>query len=96
MNRYFMGARPSTERHLFSVPIPISSSEKMAEATALTDTSKPGYFSVKFSPEAGYYVLVYKGPSTPWTKVVNADSSCESFNYDISLGKLIEGSIRID
>lgn len=68
-----MAAKPSTERHLFSVPIPTQSSEKAVEPQALTDVSKPSYYATKFSPEAGFYVLNYLGPSTPWTKVVDSD-----------------------
>ena len=44
------------------------------EPTALTDTTKPGYYDAKFSPEAGFYILQYDGPSIPWTKVVNSES----------------------
>lgn len=72
--RYFIAAKPSVERHLFSAPIPISSSEKSVEPRALTDTTKPGYYQAKFSPEAGFYVLSYLGPNIPWTKVVSVDS----------------------
>lgn len=38
---------------------------------ALTDATKPSYYSSEFSPEAGFYVLNYQGPGTPWTKVVD-------------------------
>jgi dipeptidyl aminopeptidase len=54
------------------VPIPTLSSEKV-EPKALTDITKPSYYSSKFSPEAGFYVLNYLGPTTPWTKVVDSD-----------------------
>ncbi|KAF9529024.1 dipeptidyl aminopeptidase [Crepidotus variabilis] len=74
---YFTAAKPSTERHILSVPIPTSKSEKAVEPKALTDTTKPGYYAAKFSPEAGFYVLTYSGPNTPWTKVVTVDSSNE-------------------
>ncbi|KDR80915.1 hypothetical protein GALMADRAFT_241446 [Galerina marginata CBS 339.88] len=70
---YFQAAKPSTERHLFSVPIPTLTTEKIIEPKALTDVTKPSYYSTKFSPEAGFYVLSYLGPSTPWTKVVDVD-----------------------
>jgi len=73
MNRYFQAAKPSTERHIFSVPIPTSNSEKVAEPTPLTDVTKPGFFSTKFSPGAGFYVLDYNGPDIPWTKVVDSN-----------------------
>lgn len=72
-HRYFRAATPSTERHLYSVPIPTSSSHIAIEPKPLTDTMKPGYFSTRFSPGAAFYVLNYHGPSTPWTKVVDVD-----------------------
>ena len=75
--RYFLAAKPSIERHVFSVAIPTSSSAKLVEPKALTDTAKPGYYSARFSPEAGFYVLNYIGPGIPWTKVVDVDS-CEA------------------
>ena len=74
--RYFAAAKPSTERQLFLVPIPTGRSKKAVEPTALTDTTKPGYYAAKFSPQAGFYVLSYSGPGIPWTKVVNAET-CE-------------------
>ncbi|KAF8957141.1 dipeptidyl peptidase IV N-terminal region-domain-containing protein [Flammula alnicola] len=70
---YFTAAKPSTERHLYSVPIPTISSEKVGEPKALTDAAKSSYYSSAFSPGAGFYVLSYLGPSTPWTKVVDTD-----------------------
>lgn len=74
---YFEAAKPSTERHIFSVPIPTISSEKLVEPEALTDVTKPSYYSAKFSPQAGFYVLNYKGPSTPWYKIIQTDDPCE-------------------
>jgi hypothetical protein len=71
-----MAATPSTERHLYSVPIPITSSgpdEKIPEPQALTDVTKSSFYGSNFSPEAGFYVLNYQGPSTPWTKVLDTD-----------------------
>ncbi|KAF8159267.1 dipeptidyl aminopeptidase [Crassisporium funariophilum] len=73
---YFLAAKPSsTQRHLYSVPIPTISSEKIVEPTALTDATKPSYYSAKFSPEAGFYVLSYQGPGTPWHKVVQVNNA---------------------
>ncbi|KAF9482998.1 hypothetical protein BDN70DRAFT_874224 [Pholiota conissans] len=70
---YFTAATPSTERHVYSVPIPISSDAKVEAPKALTDKTKPGYYSTRFSPGAGFYVLTYHGPGVPWTKVVYVD-----------------------
>lgn len=74
---YFVAAKPSTERHIFSVPIPTISSEELVEPKALTDVTKPSYYSAKFSPQAGFYVLSYRGPSTPWHKIIQTDNSCK-------------------
>ena len=74
---YFVAAKPSTERHIFSVPIPTISSEELVEPKPLTDVTKPSYYSAKFSPQAGFYVLNYQGPSTPWHKIVQTDNSCK-------------------
>ena len=72
--RYFLAAKPSIERHVFSVAIPTSTSAKLVEPKALTDTAKPGYYSARFSPEAGFYVLNYFGPGIPWTRVIDVYS----------------------
>ena len=74
---YFMAAKPSIERHIYSVPLPTISSEKVVEPQALTDVTKPSYYSAKFSPQAGFYVLSYRGPSTPWQKIIQTDNSCK-------------------
>lgn len=42
--------------------------------TALTDTTFPGYFQASFSPNAGYYVLGYKGPEVPWQRLIETGS----------------------
>ena len=73
---YFVAAKPSIERHIFSVPIPTISSEELVEPKALTDVTKPSYYSTKFSPQAGFYVLSYEGPSTPWHKIIQTDNPC--------------------
>ncbi|KAF7322541.1 hypothetical protein HMN09_00032600 [Mycena chlorophos] len=82
---YFMAANPeSTSRHLYSVSIPsLNLVEKAAETsvappTALTETNEPGYFSASFSPQAGFYLLSYRGPGIPTQKVVQvADADFE-------------------
>ncbi|KAF8643012.1 hypothetical protein AX16_009257 [Volvariella volvacea WC 439] len=77
---YFEAANPSsTERHLYSVPLPDSSTFKAVDPTALTDVTKPSYYSSSFSPQAGFYVLSYNGPSIPWQKVVQANNP--EFDY---------------
>ena len=64
--RYFITANPSTERHLYSVPLPTSASlaglksqARLDPPTELTNSAGHGYHSVSFSPFGGYYVLNY-------------------------------------
>ncbi|KAJ7132184.1 dipeptidyl aminopeptidase [Mycena epipterygia] len=75
---YFEAANPlSTSRHIYSVSLPslnLAPKEKPAIAppTSLTDASEAAYYSADFSPEAGFYLLSYKGPGIPTQKVVQA------------------------
>ena len=39
---------------------------------------QPGYYGVNFSPEAAYYVLSYKGPEVPWTRLLQVGNSSKS------------------
>ncbi|KAJ3509953.1 hypothetical protein NLJ89_g4948 [Agrocybe chaxingu] len=91
---YFTAAKPSTERHLFSIPLPPSSSaaatEKPAEPKPLTDASNPSIYGTSFSPEAGFYVLTYTGPDIPWTKVY--DTSRPSFEYVLELNEQLRNA----
>ncbi|KAF7370927.1 hypothetical protein MSAN_00726600 [Mycena sanguinolenta] len=81
---YFEAATPlSTSRHLYSVPIPSlnpTTKEKptIVPPTLLTDASEEAYYSADFSPQAGFYLLSYLGPSIPNQKVVQvADTAFE-------------------
>ncbi|EIW75144.1 dipeptidyl aminopeptidase [Coniophora puteana RWD-64-598 SS2] len=78
---YFQAANPSTERHLYSVPIPTIENliKGPAEPTSLTDESVPGSYGASFSPKAGFYLLNYRGPNVPWQRVVQVDN--EDFEY---------------
>ncbi|KAJ6485813.1 dipeptidyl aminopeptidase [Mycena sanguinolenta] len=82
---YFEAATPlSTSRHLYSVPIPSlnpTAKEKptIAPSTLLTDASEEAYYAADFSPQAGFYLLSYLGPSIPNQKVVQAADS--AFEY---------------
>ncbi|KAF9038656.1 dipeptidyl peptidase IV N-terminal region-domain-containing protein [Panaeolus papilionaceus] len=73
---YFVAANPSIQRHVYSVPLPdldllaTQTNPKFKEPTQITDKEHPGYYTTKFSPEAGFYVLSYHGPGIPWTRVV--------------------------
>ncbi|EAW09375.1 dipeptidyl aminopeptidase dapB [Aspergillus clavatus NRRL 1] len=63
---YFVAAKEApTERHIYRVQLDGSN------MTAITDTSKPGYFGVSFSHGAGYALLTYNGPSVPWQAIIN-------------------------
>ncbi|KAH9930262.1 dipeptidyl aminopeptidase [Fomitopsis serialis] len=68
---YFQAANPdSLQRHIYSVPLPAISSSDTVKPTALTDVSSPAVYDASFSPEGGFYLLTYKGPSPPWQKVI--------------------------
>ncbi|KAF8634638.1 hypothetical protein AX15_000785 [Amanita polypyramis BW_CC] len=72
---YFEAAYPSSmERHLFSVPLSSISATETVEPSALTDVKKTSYYSTNFSPQAGFYLLSYLGPSVPWQKVLQVDN----------------------
>ncbi|WVO18103.1 hypothetical protein L204_105805 [Cryptococcus depauperatus] len=77
---YFTAAKPSIDRHIFSIPIPTEFDIKAYDEspTPITDTNSPGYYEAKFSPEAGYYVLSYKGPDVPWQRLIEADTEKEN------------------
>ncbi|KAK7440383.1 Dipeptidyl peptidase 4 [Stygiomarasmius scandens] len=82
---YFEAAYPtSVERRLYSVPIPTIatiSSHVPVEPILLTKTKEDelGYFSTDFSPEAGFYLLTYQGPNTPWQRIVMVNNT--DFDY---------------
>ncbi|KAG9042892.1 hypothetical protein FS837_010276 [Tulasnella sp. UAMH 9824] len=80
---YFVGTvSSSTERHVFSVPLPQSFSAlptPPGAPTPLTDSTQSAYYTVDFSPLAGYYLLGYEGPNIPWQKVVSVEN--KTFNY---------------
>ncbi|KAG6889758.1 hypothetical protein C0995_014685 [Termitomyces sp. Mi166 len=68
---YLEAANPSSiERHVYSVPLPKDLTFKTIEPTALTDSTKPAFYSTSFSPGAGYYLLNYQGPTIPWQKII--------------------------
>ncbi|KAI0258657.1 dipeptidyl aminopeptidase [Gloeopeniophorella convolvens] len=83
---YFQAANPSSVgRNVFSVPLPLDSHAKFADAvpipklTPLTDTTSLGAYSADFSPRAGFYSLSYSGPNVPWQRVIKANDT--SFDY---------------
>ncbi|KAG6042082.1 hypothetical protein E4U41_006203 [Claviceps citrina] len=75
---YFVGTRESSiQRHVYSVKLDGSN------LTALTDTSSEGYYAVSFSSNAGFALLSYKGPGTPYQRVISTPSSGASYNRTI-------------
>lgn len=80
-----MGASKSgIDRHVYSIPLPTVTGPPVIEAplpkdepVALTDDSKAGYNSAIFSPQSGFYLLTYQGPSTPYQEVVSVANSSE-------------------
>ncbi len=72
-----MAANPSTERHLYSYPLPTQSeldflrkAAGLAPPQALTKKTEPGYYSIEFSPECSFYVQNYHGPQVPTTEII--------------------------
>ncbi|KAI0954671.1 hypothetical protein AcW1_006484 [Taiwanofungus camphoratus] len=76
---YFQAAKSSSlQRHIYSIPLPITSSEAM-EPTSLTDSSSPAVYDANFSPRGGFYLLTYKGPQVPWQKVIQVKDHSMDF-----------------
>ncbi|KAI0339697.1 dipeptidyl aminopeptidase [Trametopsis cervina] len=72
---YFRAANPSsTQRHIYSIPLPTTEEELNAagtiEPTPLTDVTSSGYYSANFSPQGGFYLLSYNGPNVPWQTIL--------------------------
>ncbi|KAH9913079.1 dipeptidyl aminopeptidase [Epithele typhae] len=89
---YFQAAKPSsTQRHIYSVPLPKTPGGDVDEPTALTDVSSPGYYEADFSPEGGFYVLSYKGPHPPWQRVNRVGD--EDFDYVLSENSALNATL---
>ncbi|QPH18890.1 hypothetical protein C2857_004009 [Epichloe festucae Fl1] len=75
---YFVGTKESSiQRHVYSVKLDGSN------LTALTDTSSEGYYKVSFSSNAGFALLSYMGPKTPYQKVISTPSTPASYDRTI-------------
>lgn len=79
---YFIAGSPTpSQRHLYSIELPDFASATAAKEyqlsapVALTDTSKPGWYSASFDPKGAYYLLNYQGPSVPWVRVLGIDNA---------------------
>ncbi|KAF8310067.1 dipeptidyl aminopeptidase [Clavulina sp. PMI_390] len=84
---YFVGASSSgLDRHIYSVMLPTVTGPPPSVAplpkdppSALTDATRPGFYGASFSPQAGFYLLTYKGPSTPSQSVLSIANSTFEF-----------------
>ncbi|KAK1233376.1 Dipeptidyl peptidase 4 [Marasmius sp. AFHP31] len=70
--------KPST---LVNPNIPIVSTELNAELNEQLGDGKEeqAFFDTDFSPEAGFYVLSYRGPNVPWQRIIKTGD--EAFDY---------------
>ena len=64
----------SASQEISTTPVPLVPSDTDAAAditdlTTLTDISTPAWYEASFSPEAGYYLLSYRGPEVPWQSI---------------------------
>lgn len=76
--RYFTAAYPtSIERSIMAAPIPSGDSSTTAQLVPLTDISTPAWYEADFSPEAGFYVLGYRGPNVPWQSIFKTSAPPE-------------------
>ncbi|KAI0482388.1 dipeptidyl peptidase IV N-terminal region-domain-containing protein [Xylariaceae sp. FL0804] len=81
---YFIATKESSiERHVYSVKFDGS------DMTAITDTSKEGYYDASFSSGAGYALITYRGPNVPTQKVISTPSNTESYEYTIEENKAL-------
>ena len=70
--RYFQAANPSsTQRHIYSVPLPSLESATRVAPSSLTDVSSSGYYDASFSPQGAFYLLSYRGPHPPWQRIIH-------------------------
>ncbi len=85
---YFVGTRESPiQRHIYSVKLDGSS------LTAVTDTSKEGYYEVSFSKGAGYALLSYNGPEVPWQEVISTPSNPLDYTHVVEENKQLDDVI---
>lgn len=79
---YFIATKESSiQRHIYSVNFDGS------DLTAVTDTSKEGYYSASFSRKAGYALISYQGPNVPTQKVVSTPANPDKFEYVVEENK---------
>jgi len=94
---YFTAGNPSSiERHIYSVPLPDSSTAAAGggsglTVTPLTDTTERGWYSASFSKQTGFYVLGYEGPGVPHQHVLSIDNS--SFEYVLAHNEHLQSTV---
>lgn len=73
---YVSTERSHLERHLYKIDLsrPKPSSTKTC-LTCPDDASVHAYYTVRFSPKNGYYILQYEGPDIPSTIVKSVDDA---------------------
>jgi dipeptidyl aminopeptidase len=73
---YFVATKESSiQRHVYSVKLDGS------ELKPLTNTSAEAYYRASFSSGAGFALLTYRGPKTPYQKVISTPST--TIAYDV-------------
>ncbi|KAH8925693.1 hypothetical protein BT69DRAFT_1331937 [Atractiella rhizophila] len=108
---YFMAATPASERHLYSAPLPNKITFPMLQEgrppVAPTRLTAESYYSTSFSPQAGYYVLNYLGPSIPhqsivktgyeeFTKVLEDNQELYNTTLQFPQPEIVRGTVTID
>ncbi|KAH0495892.1 hypothetical protein TgHK011_009418 [Trichoderma gracile] len=73
---YFVATKESSiQRHVYSVKLDGS------ELKPLTNTSAEAFYRASFSSGAGFALLTYRGPKTPYQKVISTPST--TIAYDV-------------
>jgi dipeptidyl aminopeptidase len=73
---YFVATKESSiQRHVYQVKL---TGEGLS---AVSDTSKEGYYTVSFSTGAGYALLTNQGPGIPWQKVISTPSNPHQYEH---------------
>jgi dipeptidyl aminopeptidase len=84
---YFVGTKESPiTRNVYSVSLV----DPGKGITALTDTTKDGWYDPSFSTGAEYMLLSYNGPSIPWQKVISTPSHKGKYEKTIEENKDLE------
>ena len=68
---YTASEKHPTESHIYRISL------KSLQRKAITDTSKPGFYSASFSPGGSYYVLNYQGPNVPYQELYAWNNTAE-------------------